>query len=57
MTPKQQLASLKLGRPVANYIAEQRDLYGLSFSRIAADLRALGVDVSHETVRTWAEES
>ena len=57
-TPTQALASHLLGRPVRDWIAEQREL-GWSWRKIAADLdTATGgqVVVTHEALRGWYEE-
>ena len=55
LTPTQQLASIKLGRPLADYVAEKRAT-GSPWSSIAADLSLDTdgtVDVSRETLRLW----
>jgi hypothetical protein len=56
--PNQRLATVLLGRPVHQWIAEQREL-GWSWRKIADDLKIATdglVDVSHESIRQWSEE-
>jgi hypothetical protein len=58
-TPTQRLATLLLGQPVREWIAEQRER-GNSWRKIADDLNARTngqVDVTHEAVRGWADEA
>ena len=53
------LASLLLGQPVEDWIHERRD-EGLSWRLVTRALmqRTNGqVDVTHETVRAWADQS
>lgn len=53
--PRQRLADLILGRPVLDFIAEQRTS-GLSYRRIALDLRDATsgeIDVTDVTIRNW----
>ena len=53
--PRQRLASLLLGRPVLDFIAEHR-ANGASFRTVAAELRDATsgeIDVSDVTVRAW----
>lgn len=55
-TPRQQLADIALGRPVADFIADRRDA-GASYRTIARELHAATggqVDVTDQTVRAWA---
>lgn len=58
-TPNQRLASLLLGRPVRDWIADQRAL-GHTWRHIATalDIATDGqVVVSHEAVRGWFDEA
>jgi hypothetical protein len=58
-TPTQRLATLLLGQPVRDWIAEQRE-NGRSWRTIANDLKARTngqVDVTHEAIRGWADEA
>ena len=58
-TANQRLASLLLERPVMDWIADQRTA-GRSWLTIANDLRTATdgqVDISHEAVRLWAEQT
>lgn len=53
--PRQRLASLLLGRPVLDFIAEHR-ANGGTYRRIAAALRdatAGELDISDVTIRAW----
>lgn len=53
--PRQRLATLLLGRPVTEFIAERR-ANGDSYRTVAAALRDATsgeIDVSDVTVRTW----
>lgn len=55
-TPTQRLASALLGQDVQDWIAAQR-AGGQSWRRVARSLfEATGVDVTHETLRSWATE-
>jgi hypothetical protein len=57
-SPTQRLATVLLGRPVREWIAEQREL-GWSWRKIADDLYIATdglVDVSYEAIRQWGEE-
>lgn len=57
-TPNQRLASLILGQPVQTWIASRRDS-GRSWRLVARDLYEATngqIDVTHETVRNWAEQ-
>ena len=57
-TPTQRLAGLLLGQPVDRWIAERRKA-GRSWRLVARDLYEATngqIDVTHETVRTWAED-
>lgn len=52
-SPTQQLASLKLGRPLDEYVAEKRAA-GLPWSSIADELsRDTDVNISRESLRLW----
>lgn len=54
-SPTQRLASLKLGRPLEEYVAEKRNA-GLPWSSIAAEisLDTEGeVEISRESLRLW----
>lgn len=52
-TPTHELADLKLGRPLAEYVAEGR-AEGKAWRVIARDLYAeTGIDVTYETLRSW----
>lgn len=58
-TPTQRLASILLDRDVRDFIAEKRS-EGRAWRYVARDLyEATGgqVDVTYETVRTWAGEA
>lgn len=53
---KRQLIEDRLGRPLADFVAERHRPYvhGSGWRRIAADVQAAtGVVVSHETLRAW----
>lgn len=57
-TPKEQLASLILGRDVRDFIAERR-AEGRSWRLVARDIYDATnqrVDVTYETVRQWCDE-
>lgn len=56
VTPTQQLATLKLGTDVVQWVKERRNAHPRpSYRSIATDLRDLtAVDVTDETVRLWA---
>lgn len=52
-TAKYELLQLKLGRDLAAYVAEKR-AGGRDWRALADELSAeAGVDVSHETLRSW----
>ena len=54
-SPTQQLASLKLGRPLEEYVAEKRAA-GLPWSSIAVEISLDTdgeVDISRESLRLW----
>lgn len=59
-TPTQQLASLTLGRPLDEYVAEKRDTQPRwSWEQIAEQLAADTdgvVTISRETLRQWYDE-
>ena len=58
-TPTQRLASLILGQPILVWMAERRR-EGMSWRLISRDLydRTNGqIDITHETLRIWAEEA
>lgn len=53
MTPTQQLAEIKLGHPLEQWVNEARDR-GDSWRTISRDLHlATGVTVSDESLRQW----
>jgi hypothetical protein len=57
-TPNQRLASLILGQPVQSWIITRRTA-GRSWRLVARDLYEATngqIDVTHETVRNWAEQ-
>jgi hypothetical protein len=57
-THAKRLATVLLGRPVHDWIHEQREL-GWSWRKIADDLRVATdgqVKVTHEALRQWSEE-
>lgn len=57
MTPKQQLASIKMGRPVLPWIVAQREA-GNTWERIARDLETLaGIAVTAEAIRQWHNDA
>ena len=56
-TPTQRLAAVKLGRPLADYVAEKRTArpqwpWKLIAEQLAADTDG-EIDVSHESLRQW----
>lgn len=54
-TPKQQLASVLLNRPVADFISDRRAA-GRSYRHITRDLYDATngkIDVTNETIRSW----
>lgn len=60
LTPTQHLASLKLGRPLDEYVAEKRRTqprwsWGLIAEQLAADTGG-AVNISRETLRLWYGE-
>lgn len=57
MTPTQQLASIRLGRPVMDWIAEQRQA-GVGWDKLAQNLEALtGILISREAPRRWWKDA
>ena len=57
MTPTQQLASIRLGKPVLDWIAEQRAA-GTTWDRMAQNLETLtGIDISREAIRQWHNDA
>jgi len=57
MTPTQQLASIRLGRPVLGWIAEQREA-GITWDRMAQNLETLtGILISREAIRQWHNDA
>jgi hypothetical protein len=60
LTPTQHLASLKLGVPLAEYVADKRSQsprwsWGLIAEQLAADTDGV-VDISREALRRWYGE-
>lgn len=55
-TATHQLADLKLGKPLAEYVKEKREA-GVSWRRITLDLRDdIDLDVTYESLRAWFPE-
>lgn len=56
-TPTQQLLDIKLDGGLNDFVHSRRDR-GASWRRISLDIRdEVGVDVTHETLRSWFPDS